>query len=110
MVVHYLDVICVRIAPYEADTPLVVDPNAVLAGTVPNQHLQSVSRRLAQVIESFGNIQCRQLPPRNASYLRREPLRNFADEHHRSGLPSEGLDHNRYVSRIALGGKAIVGA
>ena len=43
MVVHDFHRYGPFVSPPEADPPLVVDPNAVLAGAVPEQHLELVA-------------------------------------------------------------------
>ena len=45
MVVRDLDVPCFAIAPSETDTPLIVDPNAVLPASVAPQRLKTIARR-----------------------------------------------------------------
>jgi hypothetical protein len=42
MVIDDLNVKRIPIAPYKADSPLVVNPDAVLAGTIPLQFFQPV--------------------------------------------------------------------
>jgi hypothetical protein len=44
------------VAPDEADPPLVVDPNAVLASAIVPQRFQPVRRRYAQIIQSKRRI------------------------------------------------------
>ena len=56
MVIHDLDVLCVPIAPYEAEPPLVIDSNAVLAFAVALQGLQSVRGREAEIIQAESCI------------------------------------------------------
>ena len=48
VIVHDLDVIGVTVAPPEADPPLLVDPNAELAGAITNQRLEPVARQRGQ--------------------------------------------------------------
>jgi len=46
---------------------LIIDPNAVLPETIPNQGLQAVARRLAQIIEllrTFKALSLRRAAPR----------------------------------------------
>jgi len=51
VVVDELDIISTSITPHEADPPLVVHTDAVLASAVPAQRLETVSRWDAEVIE-----------------------------------------------------------
>jgi hypothetical protein len=48
MIIHDLDVPGVAIAPKEADAPLVVDPDAVLAAPIALERLQPIRRRSGQ--------------------------------------------------------------
>ncbi|GLE65394.1 hypothetical protein VNPA120719_53350 [Pseudomonas aeruginosa] len=49
MVINYFDFFGTRIRPDETDTPLVIDPDAMLARPLSLQRLQAVSRWRAQV-------------------------------------------------------------
>jgi len=44
VIVRNFNIVGVPVKPLEADPPLIVDPDAVLAGTVSPQFLQAVSR------------------------------------------------------------------
>jgi len=50
--------------PDEADTPLVVDTDAVLSGAVSLQGFQPVPRRHAQAVAANSSIELQQLPQR----------------------------------------------
>jgi len=56
MVIHDLDVLCVPIAPYEADPPLVIDTNTVLAFAAAFQGFQSVRGGEAEIIQAESSI------------------------------------------------------
>lgn len=60
VVVDYLDVFGASLGPGEADPPLVIDPDAVLASAVALQRFQPVARRHAEIVESHSSIQNRQ--------------------------------------------------
>ncbi len=62
MIIHDLDIVCVPFAPNEADTPLVVDPDAVLPLSVAVQGFQAISRRRYQVSQFRGAVQLPKLP------------------------------------------------
>jgi hypothetical protein len=61
MVINDLDVFGTCPCPAEADAPLVVDPDAVLALPIAAKHLESVSGRHTQVVEAGGNLELAQL-------------------------------------------------
>jgi hypothetical protein len=57
VVVDDFDAIRVTLLPFEADSPLIIDPNAILSLAITVQPLQLVSWRAAQVIKRFRCIQ-----------------------------------------------------
>jgi hypothetical protein len=61
VVVDDLDMESVAGLETKADTPLVIDADAVLAGPIAREFFQPVARRHAQVIQRFRPIQYRQL-------------------------------------------------
>jgi len=42
VIVHDLDIERIAMVPAKADAPLIVDPNAVLTGAIPDEFLQAV--------------------------------------------------------------------
>ena len=65
MVINNLDVVGVMRAPYETDSPLIVDPNAVLSLTVAAKFLQVVTRRNPQILHRLSVVQHYQLASRD---------------------------------------------
>ena len=61
MVVDDLHVVRVAVAPAKADSPLVVDPDAVLTSAFASKRLQAISRWGAQVVELPRAVQKEQL-------------------------------------------------
>ena len=59
MIVHELDRVCVTVLPDKADTPLVVDANAVLPRPVALQRLEPVARREAQSVKARRGMELR---------------------------------------------------
>ena len=57
VIVHDLDIARPVVGPTEADTPLHVDPNAVLTGAVASQCFQPVTRQRGQVAERLRAVQ-----------------------------------------------------
>src|SRR5574337_1326430 len=62
VVIRNLNVVGVAVAPPKADTPLIVNPDAVLPGTVARQLLEPVAGRDPQVIQRLGCIENEKLP------------------------------------------------
>jgi hypothetical protein len=57
MVVNDFDFVGISVPPYKADSPLVVDADAVLAGTASSQGFQAVPRRRLQVFLLPGGVE-----------------------------------------------------
>jgi len=57
VIVHDLSVVRVPVPPSKAETPLVIDPNAVLPLAIAAQGFQSIPRRRRQVAELCGAVQ-----------------------------------------------------
>jgi hypothetical protein len=81
------------IPPFEADAPLIVDPNALLACTAAPERFEAIRRRDAQIFQPLGRIQHPKLPSRNLLNLNRQPTRHFAVPDALGFLIGEGPDH-----------------
>jgi hypothetical protein len=57
MIVRDLDIVGVALGPSEADTPLVVDPNAHLPCTISFQSFESITGWVAQVLNRGCGIE-----------------------------------------------------
>jgi hypothetical protein len=65
MIIHDLNVIRVCFSPNKAETPLIVDPDAVLSSSIAVQQFQPISRRSSQVPQLHGAIQLPELSTGN---------------------------------------------
>lgn len=65
MVIDDFNLVSVSLSPHKADTPLVIDPNAVLALPVATKRFKPVARRDGQVTELRRGIKLGQLPLRD---------------------------------------------
>ena len=61
VVINDLDVIGIPAPPDEADAPLIVDSDGILARTITTQFLKPVSRRNAQVLDPVRRVDHGQL-------------------------------------------------
>jgi hypothetical protein len=66
MIVYDLDLVSVALAPTKANSPLVVDADAVLAFSVACQFLQSIAGEPGEVFKRFRAMELPQLPERSA--------------------------------------------
>lgn len=57
MIIYNLNIFRCIIAPVKADSPLCINPDAVLPGTISRKLLQSISGRIAKVSELPGRIE-----------------------------------------------------
>ena len=57
MIIYYFNFVRISIHPFETDSPLLVDADAVLPFPIPLQHLQPVSRRNPQIFEANRSVQ-----------------------------------------------------
>src|SRR5581483_11590967 len=98
VVVDDLDIVRPAGPPAKADPPLLVDPDAVLAGSVTDKLLEPISRRDSQVSERFGGVEDQQL-------AQRRPLGGLVESSHRLAAPdpfgvlvSEGTQHTPSIT------------
>jgi hypothetical protein len=56
VIVNDLNLVGIAILPAKADAPLLVYANAVPAGSIAPEFLQSISRRYAEVVELLGRV------------------------------------------------------
>jgi hypothetical protein len=57
MIVRDLDIIGIALGPSKADTPLIVDPNAHLPCALTFQSFESITGRVAQVLNRGSGIE-----------------------------------------------------
>jgi hypothetical protein len=73
MIIGYFDIVRIPLLPSKADSPLIVDPDAVLSQTIFSQLFKSVGRRDLEIIERYGRIDHQQFPKRGPLDVRRQP-------------------------------------
>ena len=64
MIIDDFNIVGFAVFPAETNTPLVIDPNAVLAFSVPCKLLKSISGRDADVIQCLCGIEKQKFPER----------------------------------------------
>ena len=65
MVIRDLHIEGITLLPHETDSPLVVDADTVLSGSIPFQTLQPVPRWNAQIVQCVGVVQHTEFAPSN---------------------------------------------
>lgn len=97
MVVHNFHFEGVFALPAEAEAPLIVDADAVLASPVTFQCFQPVAGRSAQIVQAPRLVQQHQFPPRHLLDLRRQPPRCFIIEQSPGFRAGETANHLRQL-------------
>ena len=69
MIIYNFYVVCIAFLPFKTDPPLLVDTNAVLAGTVAFECLKPIAGRYLQIIQATGNLELSQFPSRDRFYV-----------------------------------------
>jgi hypothetical protein len=73
VIIDDLHIFRARIRPSKANTPLLVDPDAVLASAVALEGLEAVARRNLEVIDSASDLQLPQPAARHPRYVDKPP-------------------------------------
>jgi hypothetical protein len=73
MVINNFHIFCTCIRPTKADTPLIIDTNAVLAGTIILESFKVISGWHPQIIKSAGDLELSKLTPCNFGNIRELP-------------------------------------
>jgi hypothetical protein len=93
MIVCYFNFVGVPASPEKADTPLIVDPDAILSFAITLQSLQSVARRHSEILKVLGPVKVQELSTRNPFY--RAKLRHIQIiEEFLGSRIAEGPDHH----------------
>lgn len=94
MVVAELDVMRVAVGEPEADPPLIIDRNGMLARTISLQRVQPVPWWYTQIRELRGDVHGFKLPKDSPSDVRRQSLGLSGAEEFLGLAIGEGLDHS----------------
>ncbi len=62
MIVGDFNLVCVAVAPYEADPILIVDPDAVLPCAVTLERLQAITGKKSKIGKPLGGMNLDQFP------------------------------------------------
>jgi hypothetical protein len=100
VVVHNLYVLRFAVLPHKADPILVIDPDAVLPPPITAKGLEVIARKHAQVVESLGRVQLRQLTLSDPSNVPEPTCRVPLEQCLCISVP-EGPDHLLSILRMA---------
>jgi hypothetical protein len=99
VVVDYLDAVGISVLPGEADSPLLVDPNAVGSSSITPEFLQPVSRGHTQVVKAERRVQLSQFAQSDALQVRRYRPTSFSLEELLGLTIAEAPDHRSNITR-----------
>jgi hypothetical protein len=94
VIVGNLGIPSLAVFPNEADSPLIVDPNAVLSSPIPAQSFQPITGRDAQIFEISRSIKCQELRASSSLDLPWQIANGIADENRCCALVGKALDHS----------------
>jgi hypothetical protein len=72
MIINHFDAVRVSFSPLKADTPLLIDTDAVLTGATTCQLLKVIRRWDAQIRQRLGSVKNLELSSCRALHLRRD--------------------------------------
>src|SRR5579859_7071753 len=98
MVIGNPDLIGVWLFPLKADTPPVIDTDAVLPSTIALQGLEPAAGRRKQICQTVSLIQVDQLAPSYPLYIWRKFPRKLAAVNLLGLFVGEAADHEAIVS------------
>jgi len=98
MIVNYLDVEGIPVAPAKADPPLVIDPYAMLTTSIPRQLLEAIAWRKPKVTQSIRGVENRELALGKTLQLDVESTDTLAKENPLSVLISKRSDHVKIIT------------
>jgi hypothetical protein len=97
VIVDDLHVVRIAGTPSKTNTPLIVDPDAVLAGPLAFQWFQPIARRNTQKVESRSGIDLQQLAMCNSLYVGRKPSTVLAPKELLGRSVRKALDHESSI-------------
>ena len=94
MIIHDFHIGSIAILPPEAYTPLLIDPNAVLAGAIPFQQLQSIRWGNAKISKLARIVQHTEFSSSNFLNGLRQPARTLTPPDFSRLITSQVFDHD----------------
>jgi hypothetical protein len=98
VVIDDLNLVGISVTPSEADSPLIVDPDAMLASTAALQGFQPIARRHTQEVQRRRGIHLNQFSQCDPQQIRWKPPGGHAVEKSFRFLVGKALDHGLAIS------------
>ena len=102
MIINDFDLLGSAIAPDKANSPLVVDADAVLTGPASFQRLEAITWRWRQICQLFRLMDQPQLALRHALNVRAQAPRETSMEQGLGIATGEGADHVLLYTRRVM--------
>ena len=99
MIIGYLDVKCITVAPLETQSPLLIDADAILPFAVSLQRLHAIRGRQHHEFQVCRCVQLRKPQTRSCANLRRKAPLRFAFKEFSRVAVGERLYHDAIISR-----------
>jgi hypothetical protein len=100
MIIYDLHVIGVPISPFKADTPPIIDADAILPCSIPSQFFQAICWRDTQIIQRCGTVQHTQFAQGNLLNIMRQLPGTLTGENLLSFFTLESPDHSQnYITQ-----------
>jgi hypothetical protein len=93
VIVNDLDLVRIAILPTEADSPLVIDADAVLARAITAELLEAIPRRHPEILQLLGGINHDQLPEHHPDQFGGKAADTLTPEQSLGIRIGEALDH-----------------
>jgi hypothetical protein len=93
VIIGDLNIVCIAVLPDKTDSPLVVDPDAVLTLPISRELLETVTRWRFEVLQRFRPIQNREFAKSRPLYNWRQPPGPLALENLLGLSVTEASDH-----------------
>lgn len=99
MVINQFDVEGITVSPNEANSPLIVDSNAVLSRTIAIQGFKAAAGRNGQRFEPGGSVDLKDFSECNPLHIRAKPLYRAPLEDRFGMTIVKPPDHHHNVTR-----------
>jgi hypothetical protein len=93
MIVCDLDLICVTVPPLEADSPRIINSDAILSCSISRQLLESIAGRNSEITEVFSGVDNQEPSKSGALKLKGPPPHPLSLKNVLGIRVSETLDH-----------------
>ena len=102
MIIDDFHIVGIAPEPAEADAPLVIDADAVLADAVAMEPLEAIPRGDSEVLKAHRSVQYPQLAESGALHVRAELPDRLAVKEPFGVLIPEALDHDKMITRNVI--------